>query len=156
MWTLRALGDWLSLSVLCVVARVLAAVSTIAGFGATNGTNGGYADGVGTNAVFNSPTAVALDTSGNVFCADWQNDRIRKVSVTGMVSTFVGSGGTIFADGTGTGATLQSPKGIAFDASGNIVVGDTDNNRVRRITPAGMVMTIAGKSNNFADGMVMT
>ncbi|MCD0487346.1 putative Ig domain-containing protein [Pedobacter sp. MC2016-14] len=114
-------------------------VTTFAGAG-----YGGYMDGAGTSARFQHPSALALDASGNLFVADQHNNRIRKITPAGVVSTFAGSGTAGSANGTGTGASFYYPMGLAFDASGNLIVSDGWNNKLRKITPSGVVTTFAG------------
>lgn len=104
----------------------------------------GYADGTGSAARFNTPMGVAVDASGNVYIADSSNNRIRQITPAGVVTTFAGSGVSGFADGTGTAAQFAGPRGLAFDGSGNLLVADTSNSRIRQITPAGVVTTLAG------------
>ena len=114
-------------------------VTTLAGSGLP-----GYADGTGTLAIFQHPSALAVDASGNVFVSDQQNHRIRKITPAGVVTTFAGSGSAGSGEGTGTGASFNSPIGLAFDATGNLYVADYSNNKIRKITPAGVVTTFAG------------
>ena len=101
---------------------------------------------VGASARFNSPSALVLDSSGNLCVADAQNNAIRKISAAGSVSTWagnlVGAGGS--TDGTGTGASFNRPSGLALDTSGNLYVADTYNNTIRRISTSAEVTTIAG------------
>ena len=132
-------------------------VSTLAG---TAGTRGD-ADGPGSSAQFNYPSGVAVDASGNVYVADTYNDIIRKIDPTGMVTTLAGSagisGGT---DGTDSDALFNQPCGVAVDASGNVGVADTGNATIRRITPGGAVITLAGTAGvaglgNSAGGVVL-
>jgi sugar lactone lactonase YvrE len=105
----------------------------------------GSANGVGPNAQFNYPGAIAFDPFGNIYVLDGLNQVIRKISSTGVVSTFAGTlGVTGSADGAGTAAQFNYPRGIATDANGNLYVADTANCTIREITPAGIVSTIAG------------
>jgi sugar lactone lactonase YvrE len=123
--------------------------STFAGLG-TNG----YVDGASNIAVFSSPTGVAVSRSGDVFVTDTNNCVIRKISA-GQVSTFAGAGPTscASADGTSTAAQFNHPSGIALDASDNLYVADTVSNKIRRITPQGVVTTVAGSGvSGSADG----
>jgi len=123
-------------------------VSTLAGSG-----NATFADGTGASASFNVPAGTAVDSSGNVYVADASNNRIRKITSTGIVSTLAGSGAGSFADGTGTNASFWSPYGLGVDSSGNVYVADTFNHRIRKITPTGVVTTLAGSGTaQFADG----
>lgn len=116
-------------------------VSTLAGSGSA-----AYADGTGTSASFRSPSGVALDGNLNLYVADAGNQRIRKVSAQGVVTTIAGSGVAASNDGLGTAAGFNNPAGIAVDANGNIYVSDAYNNRIRKISPAGVVTTLAGNS----------
>lgn len=173
----------------------------------------GSADGVGPAASFNTPTAVAVDNSGNVYVTDFGNNTVRKITSAGVVSTFAGqvgngvgqslaqamfgycfmtfgcsspgiatdNAGNVFvsdpgdniirkitpsgilsifagtpggqgnADGVGPAAHFQSPAGLAIDSAGNIYVADSGNGRIRKITPSGVVTTIAG-INSSVDG----
>jgi gliding motility-associated-like protein len=114
-------------------------VTTLAGSGTVGSSNG-----TGTAATFNHPFGVAVDGSGNVYVAEGANNLIRKITPAGLVTTFAGSGGRGSADGAGAAATFNDPEGIAVDALGNVYVSDSGNERIRKITPAGVVTTIAG------------
>jgi len=115
------------------------------------GSSQGYVDGTGTAAQFNYPQSVAVDASGNVYVADIFNHKIRKISPAGVVSTLAGSTGG-YADGTGTAAKFYYPQGVAVDVSGNVYVADYYNHKIRKISPAGVVSTLAGSSIGYTDG----
>ena len=122
-------------------------VSTLAG-----GTSG-FADGPGTSAQFFAPFGVAVDGSGNVYVADRNNHRIRKIDSSGVVSTIAGTGTAGFADGPGTSAQFNFPCGVAVDGLGNVYVGDCSNHRIRKVESSGVVSTLAGTGTaGFADG----
>lgn len=106
--------------------------------------SGGSRDGIGETAQFNAPADVAQDAAGNVYVADSGNHTIRKVAVDGTVTTLAGTAGRAgSADGTGANAGFNNPRGVAVDAAGNVFVSDTGNAALRRISPAGVVTTLA-------------
>src|ERR1035438_8571457 len=107
----------------------------------------GSADGTGVAARFANPWGVAADTAGNLYVADTDNHTIRKVTAVGAVSTFAGLAGLSgSADGTGSGARFNQPQGVAVDTNGIVYVADTGNYTIRKITPAGIVTTLAGSA----------
>ena len=122
-------------------------VSTLAGSGV------GSSNGTGTAASFDDPEGIAVDAFGNVYVADTFNELIRKVTPGGVVTTLAGSVGVTGAsNGTGTAATFHFPTGVAVDSSGNVLVLDFGNELVRKITPGGVVTTLAGGGSGHANG----
>lgn len=118
-------------------------VTTLAG---TAGV-GGSQDGQGAAASFQTLRNVAVDPAGNVFVTDMGNHTIRKITPAGLVSTFAGTTGVIgSSDGRSAAASFNSPDGIAADSAGNLYVADTYNHTIRKVTPDGMVSTLAGKA----------
>jgi hypothetical protein len=119
-------------------------ISTIAGIGRIQGYSGD--GGPATSAVLNQVEAVTVDKAGNVFIADRYNCRIREVyAATGIINTVAGTGACGFSgDGTATANYLNYPAGIAVDANDNLFIGDTNNMRVRWVSPSGIMTTIAG------------
>jgi len=126
-------------------------VTTLAGLAGSPGS----ANGAGSAARFHNPTRVALDSAGNVYVADSYNHTIRKVTPAGVVTTLAGvAGGAGSVDGTGAGAQFWTPMGVAVDSADNVFVAERDNCTIRRITPGGVVTTVAGLAGNTgsADG----
>ena len=123
--------------------------STIAGVAGEQGS----ADGPGSEARFSSPSGIAVDGAGIVYVADAGNHTIRMIGTDGVVSTLAGQAGEFgWADGTADIARFWSPRGIAIDASGTVVVADSQNSRIRTITPEGVVATWAGAQAGSDDG----
>jgi streptogramin lyase len=113
-------------------------VSTFAGTGIVGASN------VPDSVSFSSPLGVAVDSSGNVYVADYENNLIRKITSAGVTSTLAGSGAGGADDGLDTAATFNLPEAVAVDAAGNVYVADNGNNLIRKVTPAGQVSTFAG------------
>jgi sugar lactone lactonase YvrE len=120
------------------------------------GAASGHRDGAGGAARFDSPVAVATDDAGNIYVVDSANDAIRKIAPDGLTSTFAG-GSRGNRDGVGSDAQFNDPRGIATDSSGNVYVSDSGNQTIRKITPAGLVTTLAGAGGlgDYADGTGM-
>lgn len=118
-------------------------VSTIAG---TVGASGDT-DGVGTSASFGGMQGIAVDSSGNIFVADTQNQTIRKIDSSNNVTTYAGASGVSgSADGSLTSARFQVPCGMVFDKKGNLFISDNDNHTIRKISKDGTVSTLAGSA----------
>jgi sugar lactone lactonase YvrE len=127
-------------------------VTTFAGT-ATGG--GGSTDGTGATAQFGKPSGMAIDRMGNLYVADTQYNVIRKITSAGAVTTLAGTAGVEgWSDGVGSDARFSGPQGVAVDPAGNIYVADTLSSTIRKITPAGLVTTLAGLHQNvgWADG----
>jgi sugar lactone lactonase YvrE len=107
----------------------------------------GNADGVRDAARFHDPHGVAIDRNGNIYVADTWNSTIRKITPAGEVTTLAGLAGRDGStDGLGSAARFNGPEGIAVDDHGNIYVADTGNHTIRKISPTGMVTTVAGEA----------
>jgi uncharacterized protein (TIGR03437 family) len=115
---------------------------------AGNGAPGGAGDGGPARlAQLNQPSACALDSAGNLFIADTLSHRIRKVDPSGTISTVAGTGAAGFSgdEGSATAASISGPRGVVVDDNGDIFIADTGNNRIRQVTPDGVIHTIAGQ-----------
>lgn len=126
-------------------------VTTIAGSGTAS-----YADGTGTGASFNAPSGVARDTAGNLYVADTQNHRIRKISTGGAVTTLAGNGSVGATNHTNaTLASFNQPWGIAVNNVGDVFVADFGNNLIRRISTGGQVTTFASTGLSGPSGLAL-
>jgi len=125
-------------------------VSNLAGSGTF-----GHVDGAAATARFNGPARVALDSSGDVYVAEYGNDHIRKITQTGgawTVGTLAGSGKQGHRNGAAYDARFNSPIGVALDSSGNVYVADRDNHRIRKITQTGIAWTVGDFAGSGAQG----
>ncbi len=120
-------------------------ISTVAGNGSTGYSgDGGQATGAG----LYFPKGVAVDNSGNIFIGDYNNQRIRKIAPSGIITSVAGGGSSGLGDGgPATDAQLSTVFGVAIDRSGNIYIGDYANHRIRKVSPSGIITTIAGNGS---------
>lgn len=154
---IRVLPILIAPVLLVIAGDVVRAQSIFTPYAFTNfaGVPGGVgtADGPGITARFNNPADVAVDSATNIYVADEFNCTIRKMTPAGtnwIVTTLAGSPRLVgFADGTNGTATLNGPSGVAVDGSGNVFVADQSNNTIRRVTPNGVVTTLAGMAPLF-------
>jgi hypothetical protein len=117
------------------------AVTTVAGSSGL----AGYVDSAAPLAArFNAPDAIAADWGGNLFIADQSNNRVRRISPSGAVTTLAGSGSAGFADGLGGAASFNYPQGVRVDSFGSVYVADVVNHRIRKVRPSGLVSTLTG------------
>ncbi|MBK1439122.1 SMP-30/gluconolactonase/LRE family protein [Parapedobacter sp. ISTM3] len=131
------------------IDAVTGMVSTLAG------STQGYAEGRGAEAQFNQPLDVAVANDGTVYVADYNNSRIRSIAPDGTVSTYVGDGVQAYRDGPRETAQVNRAPGVDIDRDGNLIIADRFNYCVRKVTPDGMVTTIAGSRSRqygHADG----
>jgi sugar lactone lactonase YvrE len=124
---------------------------------AGNGTPGFNGDeGAATSAMLNNPRGVAVDTAGNLFIADKDNHRIRRVAATtGIITTVAGNGTPAFSgdEGPAISASLNEPFGVAVDRNGNIFIADSQNHRIRRVDVAtGIITTVVGDGLSTFNG----
>jgi len=116
------------------------------------GSTQGFNDGTGASAKFNGPEGIVIDDNDNLYITDGQNHRIRRITREGYVTTIAGStmGDT---DGLEDAAQFHGPSGITIDANNNLYVTDSENHKIKKITPDGMVTTIAGADvKGYVDG----
>ena len=126
-------------------------VSTYAG----NGTSGYAGDGgPATSAELNYPIALAINASGDLFIADSSNNAVREVTPSGIISTVAGTGTSGYTGngGPATSAELSEPAGLLFDASGDLLIADSNNNVIRKVTPSGIISTIVGNHTSGYTG----
>lgn len=118
-------------------------VTTIAGMAHMPG----FANGTGSAARFSNPRGLDIDNAGNIYVADQANNRVRKITATGVVTTYAGSGAIGTLNGQTGAASFNTPTAVAFDVAGNLYVSDSGNNLIRKITTAGVVSTFAAGFN---------
>jgi sugar lactone lactonase YvrE len=132
-------------------------ITTMAGKGIRGYSGDG---GAATNASLNDPVDVAVDAAGNLFIADYFNNRVRKVGVNGIITTVAGNGLSGYSGdgGAAASASLNNPDGVAVDASGNLFIADSGNNRIRKVGVNGLISTMAGNgvSGYSGDGGAAT
>ena len=126
-------------------------ISTFAGTGSAGFSGDGAA---AKSAALNTPVYVASDAAGNVYIADQNNNRIRKVNPQGVITTFAGNGAAGFSGdgGPATGASFRSPSGVFADGSGNVFIADVGNQRIRKVDTAGNIATVAGNGTSGFSG----
>jgi len=124
-------------------------VSALAGVPESHGST----DGAGDDARFWAPFGIAVDSAGNVYVADSGNNTIRKITPDGTVSTLAGlAGHPGSSDGIGPTARFRNPWGVAVDATGNVFVADLSNQTIRKVSPDGVVTTLAGQAGRMGGG----
>ncbi len=116
-------------------------ITTVAGTGISGFLGDG---GLATNARFGFPTGLAVDASGNLYIADLNNNRIRKVDTSGTISTFAGGGASLGDGGTAILGTLSGPWGLSLDSAGSLYIADRGNSRIRKVDTSGIITTVAG------------
>ena len=131
-------------------------ITTVAGSGTPGAALGGFSGdgGPATAAQFKHPTAVTIDSGGNMYITDQLNNRIRRVDRSGTLNTVAGSGVAGFSGdgGPATAAALSTPGAVAVDAAGTLYIADNVNNRIRRVGPDGIIMTIIGSGAQSSTG----
>ena len=126
-------------------------ITTFAGTGMWGYSGDG---GAATSAQLSEPDGVSVDISGNVYIVDAYNSKIRMVNSTGIITTFAGTGeyGSSGDGGAATSAQLAGPTGVSVDISGNVYIADEGNNKIRKVTSAGIIITLAGTGDGGDSG----
>ena len=134
----------------CVLKISAAGVQVVAGNGTMQFSGDG---GPAASSQMNQITGVAIDQAGNIYIADFLNGRIREVSTAGVITTVAGGGPAAPGDGgLATNAHLGFPEGVAVDSAGNIYIADSYDSRVRRVSPGGIITTVAGDGTQGYSG----
>lgn len=150
-----------STQTIIVTYEANAAFNLVAGqpvvvLGSPSRIDGGFSgdNALAVNARLLNPQGVAADSSGNLFIADSANHRIRKIAPNGIITTYAGTGivGSSGDGGLATNATLNEPGALVADAVGNLYVADTNNHRIRKINPSGIITTVVGTGGNGFSG----
>ncbi len=125
-------------------------ISTVAG----NGSMGYSGDGGSALAAQISPSGICVDAAGNIYISEFNNNRVRKVNTSGIISTVAGNGGTVAIGdgGPATSATLNRPMGIRIDATGNLLITEMFGSRIRKVNTSGIISTIAGNGTSGYSG----
>ncbi|MGH9022667.1 MAG: hypothetical protein ACRDV9_06155, partial [Acidimicrobiia bacterium] len=125
------------------LAAPIGVIATIAGTGSRGSSGDG---GLATTARLSAPRTMDSDAAGNIYVADTENHKIRKIAASGVITTLAGTGTAGFSGdgGPAISARLNNPHGVAVDGAGNVYVADAPNHRIRRIDTAGLITTIAG------------
>ena len=140
------------------LVRIVNTSAVVANYAGVAGAPG-WVEGTGTAVRFNQPSGLVLDVAGNAYVADTANNVIRQLNASGVSTTLAGTGqvpGSL--DGTGAGAGFNGPTDLAMDGVGNLYVVDAGNQTIRKVTPAGVVTTIAGVAGTagYLDGAADT
>lgn len=138
------------------VIRKVTSAGVVTTFASQSSNGVGFVNGTGAAASFHGARGIAVDAAGNAYIGDSGNNAVRKMTPSAVVTTLAGdsSGSTGFIDGTGSAARFSAPTGVVVDAAGNVYTTDTNNYSIRKISPAGVVTTLAGSPTHpgFADG----
>ncbi len=149
------ISDWYNTRIRMVDAAGI--ISTVSGVGIFGYSGDG---GLATSAEIKGPMGICEDDSGNIYFCDIGNSRIRKINTNGVITTIAGNGVYGFSgdNSAATAAELSAPSGICADRNGNIYVADVFNNRIRMISPAGIITTVAGNGfrGYLGDGLAAT
>jgi len=135
-----------ALAICGILAHVAASAQTITTFAGNGQAGFGGDGGQATQAMINMVVGLAADGAGNIYLADERNNRVRKVDRNGVITTLAGTGAAGFGGdgGPAAQAQLNAPTGVCTDGAGNLYINDTSNFRVRKVTPSGVISTVAG------------